>query len=88
MQEADLSEPKQYWFPAMRYGWGWGLPIAWQGWVAWIAFLGLMVAGDFIFPPNEDILRFALYAAVVVVIFVATLFAKGEPPKWRWRRRP
>jgi hypothetical protein len=81
-----MSEPKQYWFPAMRYGWGWGLPIAWQGWVAWIAFIALMVAGDFIFPPNQDLLRFTLYVAVVVVIFIATLFAKGEPPKWSCRR--
>lgn len=22
-----------YWFPAKRYGWGWGLPSSWQGWV-------------------------------------------------------
>jgi hypothetical protein len=83
-----MSEPKNYWFPALRLGWGWGLPIAWQGWVAWIAFIALMAAGDFIFPPNEDIVRFALYVAVVVVIFFATLLAKGEPPNWRWRRRP
>ena len=28
-----MSNNKQYWFRAKRYGWGWGLPIAWQGWV-------------------------------------------------------
>jgi hypothetical protein len=22
----------RYWFPAKRYGWGWGLPVTWQGW--------------------------------------------------------
>jgi hypothetical protein len=20
-----------FWFPAKRYGWGWGLPVKWQG---------------------------------------------------------
>ncbi|HTS17465.1 MAG TPA: hypothetical protein VMP11_07825 [Verrucomicrobiae bacterium] len=24
---------KRVWFRAKRYGWGWGLPCAWQGWV-------------------------------------------------------
>jgi hypothetical protein len=28
----DTNE-KTVWFIAKRYGWGWGLPCAWQGWV-------------------------------------------------------
>jgi hypothetical protein len=24
---------RKIWFPAKRYGWGWGLPCCWQGWV-------------------------------------------------------
>ena len=31
----DKSPP--YWFPAKSYGFGWGLPITWQG---WLVFLG------------------------------------------------
>ena len=31
-----------YWFPAKKYGLGWGLPIKKQG---WFAFLGLLTAG-------------------------------------------
>lgn len=27
------SNGKKIWFPAKRYGWGWGLPVTWQGWV-------------------------------------------------------
>jgi hypothetical protein len=33
------------WFPAKRYGWGWGLPVAWQGWVVLLAWLALFVGG-------------------------------------------
>jgi hypothetical protein len=33
-------DPK-YWFPAKRYGWGWGFPVTWQGWLALAVFLGL-----------------------------------------------
>lgn len=32
------SDPR-YWFPAKHYGWGWGLPIAWRGWLVFAAFL-------------------------------------------------
>jgi hypothetical protein len=42
-----------YWFPAKRYGWGWGLPMTWQGWLVLAAFLALVVAGTFLFPPRK-----------------------------------
>ena len=37
--------PKRYWFPVhpARNGWGWGLPIAWQGWVAFLVFFVLLI---------------------------------------------
>jgi hypothetical protein len=41
----------RYWFPAKRYGWGWGLPVTWQGWL--VAFIALTVAGGFVFPPMK-----------------------------------
>ena len=28
-----MSNERIYWFPAKRFGWGWGLPLSWQGWV-------------------------------------------------------
>ena len=30
-----------YWFPAKRYGYGWGLPHTWQGWIVFFALSGL-----------------------------------------------
>ncbi len=34
-----------YWFPAKRYGWGWGLPAVWQSWLVLIGFFVLLGAG-------------------------------------------
>ncbi len=34
------TEPK-YWFPAKRYGWGWGIPNTWQGWLVLAVFAAL-----------------------------------------------
>jgi len=48
---------KEIWFPAKRYGWGWGLPCAWQGWVVdgifliLLALLGLLA--PYLFTGNQ-----------------------------------
>ncbi|WP_269146578.1 hypothetical protein [Xanthomonas oryzae] len=30
-----MADKKDYWFPAKTYGWGWGLPTVWQGWLVY-----------------------------------------------------
>ena len=77
------SEP-QYWFPAKRYGWGWGLPVAWQGWLVIGIFIALLIAGVFMFPPNRSLGKFVLFVFIVNILFVAVCWLKGEPPRWRW----
>jgi len=47
-----MSE-QQYWFPAKRYGYGWGLPATWQGWVVLRAFFALLLVGAFVLPPSR-----------------------------------
>ena len=79
-----MDESKQYWFPAKRYGWGWGLPIRWQGWVALAAFFILLFAGSLVFRPEQSPFAFAAYATILALALVGICFAKGEPPSWRW----
>ncbi len=74
--------PKQIWFPAKRYGWGWGVPTCWQGW----AVLGAYLAVVFGITPLAD-RHLAVYLALVVVatlVLIGVCWAKGEPPRWRW----
>ena len=33
-----IKKPKNPWFPRKKYGIGWGLPTAWQGWLVILAF--------------------------------------------------
>ena len=35
-------DPPRYWFPAKTYGWGWGLPRTWEGWVVLGVYLALL----------------------------------------------
>jgi hypothetical protein len=73
-----------FWFPAKRYGWGWGIPTMWQGWVVLAAFVLLVVVGAFAFPPAAATFEFVAYVLVLNVLLVCVCWLTGEPPRWRW----
>jgi len=79
-----MAGSKQFWFPAKRYGWGWGPPITWQGWAVLVTFFLLLLAGVFLFPPTRDVVAFVIYTLVLCALLVAICYVKGEPPAWRW----
>lgn len=76
---------RKYWFPAKRYGCGWGLPVTWQGWfvtIAWsLAVLALCYVTMFVRPRPW---LFFPGMAVLVGVLILICRAKGEPPRWRW----
>ena len=38
------SAKKDIWFPAKKFGYGWGLPVKKQGWITFLGLLGLGLA--------------------------------------------
>lgn len=78
------NTPPHYWFPAKRYGWGWGIPSAWQGWVVLGAFAVFVAVGIVFIPPKTNTLLFPLYIAALAAILVGICYVKCEPPAWRW----
>ncbi len=82
-QNKSANESRSVWFPAKRYGWGWGLPITWQGWVEFIAWL-VIVTAVAPFLASRSLLGFASFMLVMAFVQVAICYAKGEPPRWRW----
>jgi hypothetical protein len=79
-----MPDEPTYWFPAKRYGWGWGLPLTWQGWVVLAAFVVLIALGVVFLLPWAGLLFLYAYVAVLIVALVAVCWWKGEPPRWRW----
>ena len=79
-----MSSNPKFWFPAKRYGWGWGLPTAWQGWLVMATFAVLLLVGAFALLPSGGPAAFVAYATVLCVLLVAVCWLKGEPPEWRW----
>jgi len=74
----------KYWFPAKRYGWGWGPPRTWQGWLVLVAFFALLAVGAIVFLQKQETGGFLAYTAVLVALLIAICYVTGEPPRWRW----
>jgi hypothetical protein len=70
------------WFAPKRYGYGAGLPIAWQGWALSLGYILLIVAASLL-------ARFSLLAYASIVITLTLLFiivcARTTRGGWRWR---
>ena len=81
------DEPKRYWFPAKRYGWGWGPPSTWQGWVVLLVWMAIVIA---VSPwlAKRSMPLFIVFQLVTVTGIIAICYAKGEPPSWRWGDKP
>lgn len=77
-----MEKDKQYWFPAKRYGWGWGAPCAWQGWVVFAIWLGVAITGAILLAKQIGV--FIGFMVVMSAIMLGVCWAKGEPPRWRW----
>jgi hypothetical protein len=78
-----VNESSRYWFPAKRYGWGWGLPRVWEGWVVMALFAALLLVGAFVLLPKYGPPTFIGYAASLCLVLVVVCWIKGEPPSLR-----
>jgi hypothetical protein len=79
-----MSPKHEYWFPAKRYGWGWGLPSRWHGWAVLIAYFALLGLAALLSHPDRQPYTFTLFVALLSLALMAVCWLKGEPPRWRW----
>lgn len=81
-----MDRSAHYWFPAKRYGWGWGLPSRWQGWAVYAGYVAALVALWRLLPPRDEPVLHAAIVVVLSLVLVGVCWLKGEPPRWRWGR--
>jgi hypothetical protein len=79
-----MQTERKYWFPAKRYGWGWGIPNSWRGWLVLAVFSGLFVLGCFLCPPSANLGVYLAYVAALCALLIGVCWIKGEPTRWRW----
>lgn len=83
----DASEKPKVWFYAKEYGWGWGLPACWQGWVVLVGYIALLALGPFLFSLDRQLPHFLLFTGVLTSLLLVVCWWKGEKPAWRWGSR-
>jgi hypothetical protein len=76
-------DENKIWFPAKRYGWGWGPPNCWQGWAVIAAYVALTFAGTPLLASKHTVLWFA-YIVILSLALIVICWLKGEKPRWRW----
>ena len=81
------SEPRKYWFPAKRYGWGWGPPSTWQGWVVLLIYFALVIGGIPFVKVTRGTLVYLAYVILLTVVLIVVCWLTGERPRWRWGGR-
>lgn len=71
------------WFAAKKFGYGAGLPIAWQGWALILAFLGALIGLALLLMPGRP----TPFVAIVVILSVLQLILVARKTRggWRWR---
>jgi hypothetical protein len=77
------AQPR-FWFLTKRYGWGWGPPVTWEGWVVLVEFIVLVSLAAWRFPPERSLPLFFGSITTISAVVIGICFWKGEPPRWRW----
>ena len=77
-----MPRERDYWFPAKRYGWGWGPPVTWQGWLISIVWLAGVFAGGARMLPTHPA-AFAVFVFLMCCLLTLICYLTGEPPRWR-----
>lgn len=74
------------WFRVKRVGYGAGLPIAWQGWVAMLSYMAAVVGLAVLGERTRGMALAGVILGIVLLtaVFVGIARARSDD-EWRWR---
>lgn len=70
------------WFAPKRYGFGAGLPIAWQGWAVLLVYAGLLFGATILLLDKPVALLAVALPLTLILLLIAARTTRGG---WRWR---
>jgi hypothetical protein len=84
--DGQKPDGRKIWFPAKRYGWGWGLPCCWQGWMFMLGWLAALIGDAMLFlrPGRQNLAAFIIVEVLLLLVLILVCLLKGEKPGWRW----
>ena len=77
------TNENKIWFPAKKYGYGWGPPNTWQGWLVIALYVATCTTFSVALMPLHPV-AWGLCMFTETAALLAICYAKGEKPGWRW----
>ncbi|KLI64596.1 hypothetical protein [Aurantiacibacter marinus] len=71
------------WFAPKRYGYGSGLPIAWQGWALTAVFVAAIIGCGLLIETGQVIL--GIFCMILFTLAYLLLAKRHTDGGWRWR---
>jgi hypothetical protein len=83
------DRPARPWFSAKRFGYGWGLPTSWHGYIVYLVFvlasaLTVAVIVNSTHSVSDALIGIIPTVGLLVAALVAICYKYGEEPRWRW----
>jgi hypothetical protein len=70
------------WFAPKRYGYGSGMPIAWQGWAVTVAYIAIVLVAIRFMPSRPIIILAVIVPATMTLLVITARTTRGG---WHWR---
>lgn len=70
------------WFAPKRFGYGAGLPIAWQGWVVVGLYLAVILSASLLIRHHGGLYGVIIIAMTIAILPITAAKTRGG---WRWR---
>ena len=88
---ADPHANDDAWFAPKRFGYGAGLPIAWQGWALLAGYLALVILPvHYLLPAGGAATRISVFALIALATGLLVIVSKHKTRggwRWRWNER-
>lgn len=82
-----LFSNRKPWFAVKRYGYGAGLPIAWQGWVLLLVYVAAITGLGLLAEQMRGAPLAGVMALIILLTAILILIVKARTHgEWRWRR--
>jgi len=79
-----MRSDNDIWFPAKKLGYGWGLPVRWQGWIVLLLYCMLMSGGIVVLNQTGHPGSVLPYMTVITAVLIGICTWKGETSRWPW----
>ena len=79
----NKDQTKRHRFPAKRYGWVWGPPTTWQGWLVIVIWLAVLMPITLSLAARNQAVPLLVFVEVMIAVLTVIGYIKGEPPRWR-----